>query len=128
MSKRKKPGPKKGEGGRPYAFIDQEQFESLCAIDCTILEVCAVLKVDDKTLNEWCRRTYEGQTFSDIFPIFQAQGNASLRRKQFAMAMNGNVKLLEVLGQNRLNQSKKVKQTNENLHSQIINAIHGEEE
>lgn len=125
---RGKRGPKKGQGGRPPAVIDQEQFESLCAIDCTLEEVCAVLKVDHKTLNQWCESTYGGKTFSQVFPGFQAMGNASLRRRQFKLAMDGNVKMLIVLGQNRLGQVQRVKETTTTLHEKIVGAIHGQEE
>lgn len=131
--KRKRPPKvltKEGKGrGRPSVEEKnaefKEQFESLCAIQCTLLEICAVLKCDQDTINNFCKRTY-GRKFSDIYDEFAAYGCASIRRKQFQLAMSGNVKLLEILGQNRLGQVKKVKQqTDATIHQQIIQAIHG---
>jgi hypothetical protein len=71
--------------GRPEKQINKKQFESLCAIQCTYEEMCAVLDVTDKTLNKWCKRTY-GKTFSDVFKEKRSLGKASLRRKGFEMA------------------------------------------
>jgi len=136
MSKKRKPktpaeivnAAMKKKNGRPRSEINQEQFESLCAIHCTLLETCAVLKVTDKTLDKWCKETY-GKSFSEVFDIFAANGRASVRRKQFQLAMAGNVKLLEILGQNLLGQEKRVKNTNVgSLHDEIMRKIHGEEE
>ncbi len=72
--------------GRPRKVIDQKQFESLCAIQCTLEEVCSVLDVDDCTLNKWCRETYDGQTFSEVFRQKRNLGKASLRRSGFELA------------------------------------------
>ena len=71
--------------GRPRKEIDQRQFESLCAIQCTLEEVCAVFDCDDVTLNAWCKETY-GTTFSEVFKVKRQTGLSSLRRAQFKMA------------------------------------------
>jgi len=71
--------------GRPSKNIDKKQFESLCAIQCTLIEICGVMDVTDKTLNSWCRKTY-GKTFSDVFAKKRGLGKASLRRMQWKLA------------------------------------------
>jgi AraC-like DNA-binding protein len=71
--------------GRPKKRISQKQFEELCGIQCTREEICAVLDVSEKTLNEWCRETY-GKNFSLIFDEKREAGKMSLRRKQWNLA------------------------------------------
>ena len=72
--------------GRPRKVINQETFEGLCAIQCTIAEVCAVLNVDETTLEKWCKETYDGKTFSKVFAEKREVGKVSLRRSGFKLA------------------------------------------
>ena len=74
-------------GGRPKKIIDQEQFESLCEIQCTKEEICHVLKCDEKTLTRWCNDIY-GESFSEVFIKESAKGKISLRRSMFKMAQS----------------------------------------
>ena len=46
---------------RPKKVINQKQFESLCAIQCTQEEICNVLDVCDETLTRWCKEVYDFQ-------------------------------------------------------------------
>lgn len=73
--------------GRPEKEINQKQFEQLCAIQCTIEEVEAVLDVSADTLEKWCKKTY-GTTFSKVFKVKRELGKASLRRSGFQMAQS----------------------------------------
>lgn len=65
--------------------IDKKTFENLCGIQCTILEICSVFDVDDKTLTSWCKTTY-GMPFSEIFQLKRGKGQVSLRRMQWNLA------------------------------------------
>jgi len=89
-----------------YKEIDKEQFETMCGIQCTKLEICAVMKVDDKTLENWCKRTYK-KGFSEVFKEKRQKGFASLRRMQYDKALKGNTTMLIFLGKNWLGQSDK---------------------
>ena len=71
--------------GRPRKEIDRKSFEGLCAIQCTIQEVCDFFEITDKTLNSWCRREY-GTTFSEVFRQKRNKGRISLRRAGFELA------------------------------------------
>ena len=51
---------------RPKKVINQKQFESLCAIQCTQEEICNVLDVTDKTLTRWCNEVYD-LSFSEVY-------------------------------------------------------------
>ena len=75
----------KNKGGRPLAKVDQTEFEKLCAIQCTKLEICGWLKIEDDTLEKWCKRTYN-KGFSEVFKLKRGTGFISLRRAQFQMA------------------------------------------
>lgn len=89
---------------RPKKVINQKQFESLCAIQCTEEEICNVLEVTDKTLNNWCNETYD-LNFSEVFRQKKAGGKMSLRRKQWEIAQKGNSTMLVWMGKNMLKQS-----------------------
>ena len=71
--------------GRPRKEIDQKQFESLCALQCTKVEICAFFEITDKTLDAWCRRTYR-KRFSEVFQEKRCKGKISLRRSQWRLA------------------------------------------
>ena len=91
------------KGGRPKKEIDQRQFESLCALQCTKDEICFFFdNIDEKTLTRWCKDTY-GMGFSDIFKVKSANGKISLRRYQFDLAKKSSAMAI-FLGKNYLGQ------------------------
>ena len=63
----------------------KEDFEKLCAMQCTEEEICAWFDVTDKTLSGWCQRTY-GTGFSEVYDKKREVGKISLRRAQFRLA------------------------------------------
>lgn len=71
--------------GRPRKEIDQKQFEKLCAMQCTELEIADFFDCSDETLNTWCKNTY-GHTFLEVFRQKRTLGRASLRAAGFKMA------------------------------------------
>lgn len=73
------------KGGRPKKDIDQHQFESLCGLQCTKLEICDFFEVSDKTLDRWCKETYN-TSFSEVYQQKREKGKISLRRAQFKLA------------------------------------------
>lgn len=70
---------------RPLKEINQKEFESLCGLQCTKEEICGFFSVTDKTLENWCKRTYK-EGFSDVFREKRGKGRISLRRAQFRLA------------------------------------------
>ena len=94
------------KGGAPRKQIDYKVLDSLCAIQCTGEECAAVLEMDYDTLNAALKR--DGNVgFSDYFAKKSANGKASLRRKQFSVANEGNPTMLIWLGKQWLGQSEK---------------------
>lgn len=92
---------------RPEKEIDQEQFEKLCGLGCTQIEIADWFSCDEDTVLAWCKRTYDA-SFSVVFQQKRNRGNVSIRRKQHEVAMSGNVTMLIWLGKQRLGQTDKV--------------------
>lgn len=90
---------------RPRAEINQEEFEKLCGLQCTKEEICDWFGITDKTLDAWCKRTYE-QSFSVIFEKKRVRGKISLRRAQFKLAEKSAAMAI-FLGKNYLGQTDK---------------------
>lgn len=91
--------------GRPPKEIDKKDFEKLCGLQCSMREILFFFDVTDKTLTDWCRRTY-GMRFSEVFALKRQAGLISLRRMQFHLAEKSTAMAI-FLGKNLLNQSDK---------------------
>lgn len=70
---------------RPRIEIDREQFQKLCAIQCTLAEIAAWFKCSEDTIENWCKRELK-MSFSDAYKMWSADGKISIRRIQFKMA------------------------------------------
>lgn len=70
---------------RPQKEIDKEQFEKLCALQCTLDEIASWFKCSSDTIERWCLREYE-MSFADAYKVYSADGKISLRRFQFKQA------------------------------------------
>jgi hypothetical protein len=99
--------------GRPRIDIDWDQFEKLCAMQCTEEEIAGFFGCTIDTINNRCKDHY-GETFSDIFAQKRQLGKASLRRAQWTTALGrkgkaGNPTMQIWLGKNHLGQTDKTK-------------------
>lgn len=72
---------------RPRIDIKKDQFEKLCAIQCTKEEISAFFNCSEDTIERWCHREY-GESFAVVFSKKRGLGRVSLRRHQFRMAEN----------------------------------------
>lgn len=95
--RKKTAGEAKPKTGRPLLNIDPRQVEQLAAIDCSYAEMAAVLDCDPKTLSN---------RFSQVIQKGRERGCASLKRKQFELAMSGDKTMLIWLGKQRLGQAE----------------------
>lgn len=93
---------------KPSEF-DKKQFENLCSLQCTKEEICGFFETTDKTLENWCKRTYKAG-FSDVFKQKRGKGKISLRRAQFQLAQK-NANMAIWLGKQYLDQKDKVEET-----------------
>lgn len=96
--------------GRPRIEIDQQKFETLCAIFCTQEEIASIFNCSIDTINRWCKKTY-GETFADTYKKKSSKGKMSLRRMQFKAAEAGNVSMLIWLGKQYLDQKEQQETT-----------------
>lgn len=76
---------------RPRKEIDSEQFEKLCALQCTLTEIANWFQCSEDTIENWCKRTYADENgnpmgFSEAFKVYSVEGKISLRRFQFKQA------------------------------------------
>lgn len=89
---------------RPRIDINREQFEKLCAIQCTLEEIASWFKCSEDTIERWCKRELK-MNFADAFKTYSADGKISLRRTQFKMAEH-NVSMAIWLGKQYLGQKE----------------------
>ena len=108
MANRKvgRPRKKAAKRGAKLKVIDWDTVDKLCAIHCIGEEIAGILDVDYDTLVTACKRDKKRQ-FSDYIRQKSANGKASLRRRQYSVAMDGNPTMLVWLGKNWLGQTDK---------------------
>ena len=70
---------------RPRKVIEREQFEKLCAMQCTLEEIAGFFDCSEDTIERWCKRELK-ESFADAFKKHSAMGKTSLRRYQFKLA------------------------------------------
>ncbi|MDD5391106.1 MAG: hypothetical protein PHD37_17345 [Gallionellaceae bacterium] len=104
MSEKRKTAGKKT--GRKKIDIDIRTLDKLCEMQCTIIEIAGFFNVSVDTIE---RRVKEasGIRFADYFEEKRGAGRASLRRRQFQLAMKGNGTMLVWLGKQYLGQTDK---------------------
>ena len=90
--------------GRPQIKIDWRALDALCAVQCTLAEIAAHFGVSEDTIERAVKRE-QGASFADYFEQKRKGGFASLRRKQYQVAMSGNVTMLIWLGKQWLGQA-----------------------
>lgn len=73
------------KAGRPQIKIDKAQFEKLCALQCTELEIAAYFGCSEDTIERWCKREFK-QNFADVFAEKRGLGKISLRRNQWRLS------------------------------------------
>jgi hypothetical protein len=95
--------------------IDLQVLEKLGNIHCTQPEAAAVLGIGLSTLEAVLQRSPEAR---DAWERGLLMGNASLRRKQFELALDGDRTMLVWCGKNTLGQTDK--QTIEHLTTEQV--------
>ena len=71
--------------GRPTIKIDKDNFEKLCGLQCTLVEIAGFFNCSEDTIQRWCHRTYK-MTFADTYKMHSQQGKIALRRYQMKLA------------------------------------------
>ena len=113
--------------GRPKKEIDKDQFEKLCYLQCTLVEIASFFNCSEDTIENWCKRTYldeneKPMTFSEVYKIHSAGGKISIRRWQFKMAEH-NPGMAMFLGKVLLGQRETVDVTVDTSNSREVEAL-----
>ena len=87
---------------RPQIEIEWEQFDKLCAIQCTKNEIAEWFGCSEDTISRAVKRKYK-VSFADLYKKKSIKGKISLRRYQFELAQR-NVAMAIWLGKQYLNQ------------------------
>ncbi len=90
--------------------VDWPKVESMCQIQCTGEEMASVLGISYDTLERRCKEEFE-IPFAEYIQQKAPAGKASLRRRQYKAAMDGNATMLVWLGKNLLGQTDKIETT-----------------
>lgn len=108
---------KKGKKvGRPRTELNERQIMTAAALGSTYEEIAALLGICAKTLANG--KTSEGRPWKDVIEQGRLNGNVSLRRRMWAMAMSeskGAATMLIWLSKNRLGMTDKVEVDNSKL-------------
>lgn len=84
--------------GRPKIELDRDQVFKLARLHCTIKEIADFFEVDRDTISD---------NYSAEIQKGRADGRIRLRKKQFDLAMAGNVSMCIWLGKQVLDQNDK---------------------
>jgi len=94
--------------GRPKSLFNWKEMEFLCSIGCTLDEIAGFFQCSKTTIQERIKEEYDGKTFTEYYEGFSQGIKVSLRRKQLAVALDGDVAMLKWLGVNILGQKNKL--------------------
>ncbi len=87
---------------RPRIEIDPKAVKKLAGIACTYPEIAAIVGCSEATLH---------RRFESVIKIGVQNMHVSLKRKQFQVAMSGNVGMLIWLGKIHLKQREQIEHT-----------------
>jgi hypothetical protein len=74
--------------GRPLIPIDWEEFDKLCLMQCTLIEIADWFGCSIDTIENRCK-SEKKLLFSEYFKKKSVGGKVSLRRAQFKAATGG---------------------------------------
>jgi hypothetical protein len=79
----------KSNRGRPKIEIDWVQFDKLCFLQCTQLEIASFFSCTIETLENRCKAE-KGMNYLEYYKTKAVNGKISLRRKAFQLIEKGN--------------------------------------
>ena len=98
----KKPGPKKGEGGRPkLPEIDWPELEKMITVHNTEEDIAYILGMSVDTLCNRIKAKY-GITFSELYQQKKRSGKHVLRKQMWNLMIKGSVPMTIWLSKNWL--------------------------
>lgn len=101
--------------GRPKIQINWEEFDKLCGLHATQVEIASWFGCSVDTIDRAVKAEKQ-MHFAEYYAQKASTGKISLRRQQWQLAMKGDKTMLIWLGKQYLGQSEKVEQNNKNTH------------
>lgn len=112
--------------GRPRKEIDAGNFEKLCVLQCTLVEIAGFFDCSEDTIEAWCKREY-GETFSETFKKHSAGGKLTLRRNMLRLSEK-NASMAIFLAKNWLGMSDNVEvKADTSLMQSLLDVVKGNE-
>lgn len=114
------------KAGRKKIEIDWHEFDKLCQLQCSLREIASWFECSEDTIERRVKEVHSID-FADYFDQKRGKGKIALRRKQYEVALSGNVTMLIWLGKQYLGQSDKqeVKHDTENDLNFTIKMVGG---
>jgi len=109
--------------GRPQKPIDWEEFQKLCEIQCTQLEMASFFGISPDTLSDRTKDYYQ-EDYSIIYKRFSEGGKCSLRRTQLKLAQK-NTAMSIWLGKQWLGQKENIPETqvNDEINKRFVDVM-----
>ena len=79
--------------GRPKLALDWDQFDKLCYLQCTQLEIASFFSCTVETLENRCKSD-KGMNYLEYYKTKAVKGKISLRRKAFQLIEGGNAAVI----------------------------------
>jgi len=89
----KKHKPTGNPRGRPKIDLDWDQFDKLCFLQCTQVEIASFFNCTVETLENRCKAE-KGMNYLEYYKTKAVKGKISLRRKAFQLIENGNASVI----------------------------------
>lgn len=100
-------------------LVDWDEFDKLCALQCTEREIADWFEMCTDTLEARVRETFDC-TFSELFRQKRGKGRIALRRHQWQTAEKGNPTMQIWLGKQFLGQSDQTTNNNINIEGPVF--------
>lgn len=120
MAGKGKPGPNKGEGGRPRIEIDVQVMRRAASIGCNVDEIAALLGIGRSA---FYLRLEEDPELQAAIDEAREQGRSTLRRLQWQKANAGSDTMLIWLGKQMLHQRDKLVHAGEGPDGAIVTEV-----
>lgn len=102
--------------------IDINAFKNLCGLQCTKAEMASFFGCSQYAIDKWCKETFDGKGYIDVWEEFSQVGKVSLRRMLWKLAEK-DVRAALFLAKNYLALSDQPSQTYDNEAAESIKRL-----
>lgn len=102
--------------------IDINAFKNLCGLQCTKAEMASFFGCSQYAIDKWCKETFDGKGYIDVWEEFSQVGKVSLRRTLWKLAEK-DVRAALFLAKNYLALSDQPSQTYDNEAAESIKRL-----